>query len=326
MCTRTVYLGLDDMVVTGRNMDWAEDLRTNLWLFPRGMPRDGGIDAQSITWRSRFGSVVAAGYDVGTADGINEKGLVANALYLTDSDYGRHDGSRPTLSVGAWAQYVLDNYATTDDAVAALRAEPFVVVAPALPNGRAASVHLAISDASGDSAVFEYLRGGGLTIHHDRAHQVMTNSPVFDEQLALNTYWEQVGGMTMLPGTNRAADRFVRASFLIRAVTKTADAREAVATSFAVMRALGVPPGIAVENQPSLFSTVWRTVADQKNRVYYYEHVLSPGALWVKLADLDFKPGSGVRTLRLAHRYDIIGDATARFTRARPFQFLALAA
>ena len=32
--------------------------------------------------------------------------------------------------------------------------------------------------------MFEYLRGG-LTIHHDRAYQVTTNSPVFDEQLAL---------------------------------------------------------------------------------------------------------------------------------------------
>jgi penicillin V acylase-like amidase (Ntn superfamily) len=325
MCTRTVYRGLDDMVVTGRNMDWAEDLRSNLWLFPRAMPRDGAINAQSITWRSRLGSVVAAGYDVGTADGMNEKGLVANVLYLTDSDYGRSSGRKPTLSVGAWAQYVLDQYATVDEAVTALRAEPFIIVAPALPNGRAASVHLAISDASGDSAIFEYIHGV-LTIHHDPAYQVMTNSPVFEEQLALNTYWRRIGGMTMLPGTERAADRFVRASFLIDAVTKTADAREAVATSFAVMRALSVPPGITVENQPSLCNTVWRTVADQKNRVYYYEHVLSPGALWVKLNELDFTAGSGVRTLRLAHRYDIIGDATARFTRARPFPFAALAA
>jgi choloylglycine hydrolase len=40
----------------------------------------------------------------------------------------------------------------------------------------------------------------------------MTNSPTYDQQLALNRYWEQIGGTTMLPGTNRAADRFVRAS------------------------------------------------------------------------------------------------------------------
>jgi penicillin V acylase-like amidase (Ntn superfamily) len=325
MCTRTVYLGVEDMVVTGRNMDWPEDPQSNLWLFPRGMPRDGAIDTQSITWSSRFGSVVAAGYDVGTADGMNEKGLVANALYLAQSDYGAADGRKPTLSVGAWPQYVLDNHATVADAVAALRSEPFVVVAPALPNGKPASMHLAISDASGDSAIFEYIRGT-LTIHHDRAYRVTTNTPLFHQQLALDKYWQQIGGTTMLPGTNRDADRFVRASFLIGAAGKTADAREAVATSFAVMRALSVPPGIAVDDQPNVAKTVWRTVADQKNRVYYYEHLLSPGALWVKLGELDFKAGSGVRTLTLVQRHDVIGDATARFTRARAFSFLAAAA
>jgi penicillin V acylase-like amidase (Ntn superfamily) len=42
----------------------------------------------------------------------------------------------------------------------------------------------------------------------------MTNSPVFEKQLALNDYWSGIGGTVFLPGTNRAADRFVRASFL----------------------------------------------------------------------------------------------------------------
>lgn len=29
-CTRAVYLGPDDMVVTGRTMDWKEDPQSNL--------------------------------------------------------------------------------------------------------------------------------------------------------------------------------------------------------------------------------------------------------------------------------------------------------
>ena len=37
----------------------------------------------------------------------------------------------------------------------------------------------------------------------------------FSEQLALDAYWKQIGGTVMLPGTNRAADRFARVSFLI---------------------------------------------------------------------------------------------------------------
>ncbi|MGL4421856.1 MAG: linear amide C-N hydrolase, partial [Gemmataceae bacterium] len=42
-CTRAVYLGKDQQIVTGRTMDWMEDMQTNLWIFPRGMKRDGGL-------------------------------------------------------------------------------------------------------------------------------------------------------------------------------------------------------------------------------------------------------------------------------------------
>jgi penicillin V acylase-like amidase (Ntn superfamily) len=47
-----------------------------------------------------------------TACGINEKGLAANLLYLAESDYGTPAASRPDLSSGGWAQYVLDSHAT----------------------------------------------------------------------------------------------------------------------------------------------------------------------------------------------------------------------
>lgn len=55
-------------------------------------------------------------------------------------------------------------------------------------------LHLAISDASGDSAIFEY-RDGKLEIHHGRQYQVMTNSPFYNDQLAILDYWQQIGGL-----------------------------------------------------------------------------------------------------------------------------------
>ncbi|MCR3982898.1 linear amide C-N hydrolase [Aeromonas caviae] len=69
----------------------------------------------------------------------------------------------------------------------------------------------------------------------------MTNSPTFDKQLALNDYWEEIGGLTMLPGTNRSADRFARASFYIKTLPKTDQANEAVAGVMSVMRNVSVP-------------------------------------------------------------------------------------
>ncbi len=218
-CTRTLFVGADDTVITGRNMDWKEDMSSNLWVFPAGLKRDGAAGARSIRWVSKYGSVIVSGYEVGTADGLNEKGLAANLLYLAESEYPKPDGKRPVLSIAAWTQYALDNYATVDEAVSALAKEPFNLLAPTLPNGAPAALHLSISDASGDSAIFEYVKGK-LIIHHGKQYKVMTNSPTYDQQLAIEEYWRSVGGLAFLPGTNRAADRFARAAFLLDAIPK----------------------------------------------------------------------------------------------------------
>jgi penicillin V acylase-like amidase (Ntn superfamily) len=253
-CTRAVYLGSDGLVITGRSMDWAEDMRSNLWVFPRGMKREGAAGPDSPVWTSKYGSLIVSGYDVGTADGMNEKGLVANLLYLSDSDYGK-PGDKPTLSISLWAPYALDNFATVTEAVDALGKEPFRIGAPVLPNGSPAELHLSLSDPMGDSAIFEYV-GGKLVIHHGKQYQVMTNEPPFDQQLALTAYWQEIGSQTFLPGTIRPADRFVRASYFISAIPKTADPNfikavpggtypnQAVASVTSVMRSVSVPLGI----------------------------------------------------------------------------------
>ncbi len=331
-CTRAVYLGENGTVITGRSMDWAEDMQTNLWVFPRGMKRGGAAGPNSPKWVSIYGSVIASGYEIGTTDGMNEAGLVANLLYLAESDYGKPDG-KPPLSISIWAQYVLDNFATVAEAVDALRGEPFRLIAPELPNGRPSQLHLAISDATGDSAIFEYI-AGRLVIHHGRQYQVMTNSPAYDRQLALNDYWADIGGLTFLPGTNRAADRFARASFLINAIPKTIDnnyikavpegtyANQAALSVLSVIRSVGVPLGITTPGQPNISSTIWRTVADHKNLVYFFDSATSPNVFWVPLSELDLEENSGVKKLTLAGGKIYSGNAAGNFEPAQPFTFL----
>jgi len=128
-------------------MDWYQDNSPNIWSMPRGMKRDGATGANTIRWTSKCGSAVVSMYDIGTVDGVNEKGLVANTLYLAESNYGRANG-KPTLTIAAWAQYVLDNYQSVNEAVAALSKEPFRTVAPILPGVKPAPAHLSISDST----------------------------------------------------------------------------------------------------------------------------------------------------------------------------------
>src|SRR5262245_29902241 len=144
-----------------------------------------------------------------------------NGLYLAESDYGKPD-DRPTMSIMAAGQYVLDIFGSVAQAVEGLRGDSFRVIAPTLPNGRGATMHMSLSDPTGDSAIFEWL-DGKLVIHHGKEFKVMTNSPTYDQQLAIESYWRGVDPLTFLPGSINAADRFARVSFLINAIPTNLD-------------------------------------------------------------------------------------------------------
>ncbi len=327
-CTRLVFLGADGQVMTARSMDWKSDIVSNLWVMPRGMERTGQTGQHTIRWTSKYGSVITSGYDISTTDGVNEAGLNANLLWLVESQYPAFDASsKPGLTIAAWAQYVLDNFATVQEAVDALKTQPFTIVSDKVPGeSRLATLHLSMSDASGDSAIVEYIDGKQV-IHHSRSYQVMTNSPIFEEQLALNSYWKEVGGTTMLPGTNRAADRFARASFYVNAIPKDQSPNKSLASVFSVIRNVSVPYGISTPGQPNISSTRWRTVFDHQRKLYFFESALTPNTFWVDLKKIDFSPKSGqVMKLDLGddqdHTYS--GDATQAFKPAKPFQFLGI--
>lgn len=323
-CTRVVYKGPNNTVITARSMDFTLEIPANLWLFPRGMERDGNTGMNTVKWASKYGSVSTSSWDIAVSDGMNEKGLVANMLWLVSSKYpefSKDEGDKKGLAVSLWAQYALDNFASVAEAVENFRKEEFVVVTDFIPGtDKFTTVHLSLSDASGDNAILEYI-GGKLVIHHDSSYTVMTNDPVFEEQLAINEYWKGVPGNIFLPGTNRAADRFVRASYYIDAIPQTDNTRIAVAGAFSVIRQCSVPYGISTEGFPNLSTTRWRTVADQKNLVYYYEDALSPNAIWVDLNKMDFSQTAKVKKLALDKQQIYAGESSDKFIETIPFTF-----
>ena len=324
MCTRVVYSGKNGMVATGRSMDWKTEMHSNLWVFPKGIERNGETGANSLQWTSKYGSVVTSAFEIASTDGMNEKGLVANLLWLPETEYPVRDQSKPGLAITAWVQYMLDNFATVDEAVAFIDENTFQVVSDLMPDGsRLATLHLSISDATGDCAIFEYT-GGKLTVYHSKEYKVMTNSPTYNKQLALNEYWKSIGGLSFLPGTNRPSDRFARASFYINALPPTDDVRIAIASVFSVIRNTSVPYGISTPDEPNISSTRWRTVSDQKNLIYFFESTLYPNVFWVDFKEVDFSEGAPTQMLDLVGGTTYAGNATDRFTEAQPFKFLGV--
>ncbi len=325
-CTRVVYQGPNGTIVTARSMDWKDDIPANLWIFPRGMDRTGEVGASSVKWKSRYGSVVTSSWDIASTDGMNEMGLVGNLLWLVESEYPdfQMDTDKAGLSISLWLQYVLDNFSTVQEAVEALGKEEFVVVSSFIPGtDKFTTVHLSISDKTGNNAIFEYI-GGKLVIHQDMSYVTMTNSPVFEQQLAINSYWKGIPGTIMLPGTNRAADRFVRASYYIDAIPKTDDMKVVIPSVFSVIRNCSVPFGISSASEPNISSTRWRTVSDQKNLVYYFDNVLNPNVVWVEFSKIDFSENAQVRKLSLDNNENYSGESSQDFQTTAPFKFIGL--
>jgi len=325
-CTRVVYQGPNGTTLTARSMDWNTEIPANLWVLPRGMERNGEVGTSSIKWKSKYGSIVASSWDIASSDGMNEKGLVGNMLWLAESSYPIFvkNGDAKGISVSLWLQYALDNFATVSEAVKEFEKEEFVVVSSEIPGTDIfTTIHLSLSDASGDNAIFEYIEGK-LVIHHGMEYITMTNSPVFSKQLAISSYWKGIPGTVMLPGTNRAADRFVRATYYIKAIPQTDDIRVATPAVLSVIRNCSVPFGISSESEPNISSTRWRTISDQKNLIYYFDNVLNPNVLWVDFSKLSFDENSPVKKLNLSNNEVYAGETSASFVTSEPFVFMGL--
>jgi len=222
---------------------------------------------------------------------------------------------------------MLDNFATVKEAVEAMNKDPLYIVNPNLPDGSATTVHLAISDSSGDSAVFEYI-DGKLTVFHSRDYKIMTNSPTYDKQITINNYWKEIG-KTFLPGTNRASDRFVRASFYAENLETKLDQRyisswpkdkrtfsnQMLAEILSVMRNISTPISLSQGSVVNNSNTIWRTISDQSNLVYYFDSAIKPNIFWVSLSKIDFEKESRIKRLYSTDKF-FAGDVTSKFVEA----------
>ncbi len=150
----------------------------------------------------------------------------------------------------------------------------------------------------------------------------MTNSPTFEKQLENLKQYQGFGGNKSLPGTTEAADRFVRAVYYQKSLPpKATSTREAVAGVISVARNVSQPFGTGDPFRPNISSTLWRTVSDLTNGVYYFESTTSPNIIWVHLDELDFSQGAPVKKIDLVNDPDRVGNVSAEFKDTEPFEW-----
>ena len=323
-CSRILWNDNKFAVLVGRTMDWPESTQPILTVLPRGMQRNGGmvgtdqvVKENPAKWTSKHGSLVTTIYGIGTADGVNEKGLAGHMLYLNATDFGPRQPAKPGLQAGLWLQYLLDNAATVNEALVALEKVQVVMVST---HGHNANVHLAIEDASGDSAIIEFIKGKQV-VHHGRQYKLMTNDPTYDEQLELlkKQDFSKPSSDLPLPGNVKATDRFQRAAYFSAMLPDPKNEREAVASVLAVARNVSVPFGAPYKGF-GIYNTEYRTAINLSSGRYFFELTTSPNVLWADIAKFDLKEGSQVMILN-PDDLELSGDVTSRFQKVVGFPF-----
>ncbi len=306
MCTRVIWPDANGAVIVGRNMDFHMDLLTNLWKMPRGIERADGVNGD-LKWKAKYGSVVATAFDLIATDGMNEEGLAGHILWLTESNYGKAGDSDVQLSQSIWLQYYLDNFATVAEAVEWTNSTGVKVGQLFDPTGHLVpALHLALNDASGDSAIIEYT-DGEPTVYHSREYQVMTNSPTFDKQLELVKTIEGLGGEKPLPGSTLASDRFARASYYVKHQVQPKTQLQAMAAMFSIIRNAAQPFRTPEPGKPDASQTIWQVVADMTNKRYAFESTTRPNIVWIEFDKLSFSEGSEILKLDLVSKLALEG-------------------
>lgn len=321
-CSRVLSNDNGRVVLVGQTLDLFRDPGTNIWVFPKGIKRNGLTSKNPLTWVSKYGSLVLPVFDIVTSSGFNEKGFAVNLLYLGSAEFGDRDESVPGLSISLWGQFFLDNFASVAEALQYVRSNPMQVQLFVTPDGQTGGGHLALADAGGDSGIIEYI-DGKLHIWHDRGMKVMTNDPTIDKQLAHMKQYRGFGGLRPLPaGNSSPAHRFVRAASFLAELPKPETDEEAATGLFNVLRNISVKiKDVDPSRRRLSFGTHWRAVADLTRRVLYYESAHGSTVLRVRFDHFDVKENAPVMKLNLVNSEYHDGDASEGFKQSKPFEF-----
>lgn len=318
-CSRIVYKGDSALYIVGRSLDWKTPIPTNLYVYPRGMEKVSSDQSGALKWTSRYGAVYAVSYDGGITEGMNEKGLAVNGLFCKGTVYVNPQTSgRPPMSLAVFVAWLLDNNATTAECVDVLRKQDFTISGATFDGGTVSALHWGITDAEGHSAILEF-DNGDVKVYEGDDLRAMTNDPNWPQMEAILNYWRAVGGTNMLPGTVRSSDRCVRADFFVRNVEPTADADLGASEAMSVMANVSVPYIYTVNGEPNVSSTQWRSLANLRDRRYYFDMVTNQGIYYIDLRKCDLRPGASVMKLDNTKSSLYVGCANKELKKSAPF-------
>ena len=190
MCTDFLLRDKDNSVVIGRSMEFGEDLGSQILVGGRGTKKHSAAPDSpmgGLSWTAKYGyvGINVAGLHLPKliCDGMNEMGLSIGALWLPGyTQYSPTVSNKAqALDVKDFTNWVLGNFATVAEVKAGLTGVQ--IWANSLTNSQI-PIHFSIHDASGESAVLEFLDGSTKGKWQVNTVGVLTNAPPFAWQLS----------------------------------------------------------------------------------------------------------------------------------------------
>ncbi|MBD5770308.1 linear amide C-N hydrolase [Marinomonas colpomeniae] len=320
MCTRILNSLNPDHIVTSRNMDWNCPVESYLYYFPKGSTRIGLSNIERtrldfsksdvLNWKSIYSSItqmitsseyLSSEKRFACADGMNDQGLMVNALYDSDSTFSEASDlkGKKVLSALRWVQYILDTCSNVSDAINAFSTQDIHIVIEKVPDTyskRDSLFHISLSDALGNSGIIE-VNEGKFVVYENTQYGVVTNSPCYAAQIKIMDYWlfqwdllADVRNTTPtynVLGGNSSVSRFERACFY--RYLSNSNPQNVVSQTYSMAVSCSTPTGFdpksISERKEELPppTTIWINLGDSSNKRYYFHNMFTMSSLWLEL-------------------------------------------
>ncbi|AQM67084.1 TPA: linear amide C-N hydrolase [Vibrio campbellii] len=224
-CSRITW-STDKGVFLSRTFDWLEGSHAAIENFPKGTSYTRSLRSDAALETSKFAVAAVTSYGGLVGEAVNEVGLAGNVLFLDEMDIDDVSGST-SFGHAKIMQHLVSQYASVKEAVSALaNMEMLTDDIPGMPTTM--TVHYALQDKSGDSAIIEWV-DKELKIWHGAEYQVLTNSPEFQIHLANLEQASKEWGpkvkqdSTINIGSNsniHSSDRFLHNNYFLQHLTE----------------------------------------------------------------------------------------------------------
>ena len=320
MCTDFLLLSADNSIVVGRSMEFGRDLGSQILVGGRGAKIQSDAPHSptgGLSWTAKYGYVGlnVAGLDLPNliCDGMNEKGLSIGALWLPD--YTRYSptvsSKEKALDVKSLTNWVLGNFATVAEVKAGL---PSVQIWADLLTSSQIPIHFSIHDASGESAVLEFLADHPQGLWQPNPVGVLTNAPPFQWQLENignyvglssvdaaeikigSTSFKAPGhgsGMRGVPGDSTPPSRFIRLLFQKQFATQPANSADTSSLALHLLNTVDIPLGTSAAKEHPVIPkgkddyTQWVVIKALTARTFSYRTADNPTVMQIDFAELD---------------------------------------